>query len=132
GRPSTYASIIETIQRRDYVVKKGTALIPTFTAFAVINMLEKYVGNLVDYSFTAKMEDELDEIARGEADDKTYLKKFYFGNGKNGLKPTLELVKDTIDPRLTSGVTIGQHEKLPVEVRIGRYGPFIRWNEQTA
>lgn len=132
GRPSTYASIIETILRREYVVKKGTALIPTFTAFAVINMLEQYLGNLVDYNFTAKMEDELDEIARGEADDKKYLHQFYFGNGQTGLKPTLEHVKDAIDPRLTSGVTIGQHEGQPVEVRIGRYGPFIRWNEQTA
>ncbi|MBI3573034.1 MAG: type I DNA topoisomerase, partial [Candidatus Kerfeldbacteria bacterium] len=132
GRPSTYASIIETILRRDYVVKKGTALIPTFTAFAVVNMLEQYLSNLVDYSFTAKMEDELDAIARGEADDKKYLHDFYFGDGIPGLKPTLEHVKDTIDPRTTSGITIGQHEGSPVEVRIGKFGPFLRWNEKTA
>ncbi len=132
GRPSTYASIIETIQRREYVIKRGTALVPTFTAFAVVNMLEQYLSNLVDYDFTAKMEDDLDAIARGETGDVAYLKGFYFGNGHKGLKPTLEHVKDTIDPRLTSGVTIGQHENQPVEVRIGRYGPFIRWNEQTA
>lgn len=132
GRPSTYASIIDTILRREYVVKKGTALVPTFTAFAVVNMLEQYLGNLVDYTFTAKLEDELDAIARGEADDKAYLKKFYFGENESGLKPTLEKVKDTIDPRLTSGITIGESEGKPVEVRIGRFGPFIRWNEKTS
>ena len=132
GRPSTYASIIDTIQRRDYVVKRGTALIPTFTAFAVINLLETYLGTLVDYGFTASMEDQLDAIARGEADDKAYLKQFYFGEKQSGLKPILDNVKDTIDPRLTSGITIGKAEEKPVEVRIGRYGPFIRWNEQTA
>ncbi len=131
GRPSTYASIIDTILRREYVVKRGTALVPTFTAFAVVNMLEQYLSTLVDYNFTAKMEDELDEIARGEAEDKKYLKDFYFGDGVPGLKPTLEHVKDTIDPRLTSGVKIGESEGHPIEVRIGRYGPFIRWQEQT-
>lgn len=132
GRPSTYASIIETILRREYVFKNGTTLVPTFTAFAVVNLLEQHLGGLVDYGFTATMEDELDEIARGEADDKTYLKQFYFGDGQPGLKPTIEHVKDNIDPRLTSGVTIGQRDDQPVEVRIGRYGPFIRWNGQTA
>lgn len=132
GRPSTYASIIDTILRREYVVKKGTALVPTFTAFAVVNLLEQYLGTLVDYAFTAKLEDELDAIARGEADDKAYLKHFYFGDGQPGLKPTLENVKDTIDPRLTSGITIGQSAGQPVEVRIGRFGPFIRWNEKTS
>ncbi len=132
GRPSTYASIIETIQRREYVIKRGTALVPTFTAFAVVNMMETYLKDLVDYSFTAKMEDDLDAIARGEEEDKDYLKKFYFGADNHGLKPTLDVVKDTIDPRITSGVTIGEHEGKKVEVRIGRYGPFIRWNEQTA
>lgn len=155
GRPSTYASIIDTILRREYVVKKGTALVPTFTAFAVVNMLERHLSTLVDYAFTAKLEDELDAIARGEADDKAYLNHFYFGDppasgreqdqssasrqekagrasGQPGLKPTLENVKDTIDPRLTSGVTIGEFDGQPIEVRIGRYGPFIRWNDKTS
>ena len=131
GRPSTYASIIETIQRRDYVVKRGQALVPTFTAFAVINLLEKYLGTLVDYGFTAQMEDELDAISRGELTDQAYLKRFYFGDGESGLAPTLAHVKDTIDPRLTSGVTLGEHEGQVVEVRIGRYGPFIRCGERT-
>lgn len=132
GRPSTYASIIETILRREYVFKRGTALVPTFTAFAVVNMLEKYLTDFVDYAFTAKMEDQLDTIADGSLDDREYLKHFYFGDGQPGLKPTLEHVRDTIDPRETSGVPIGQHEGQPVEVRIGKYGPFIRWNEQTS
>lgn len=132
GRPSTYASIIDTILRREYVVKKGTALVPTFTAFAVTQLLENYLSNLVDYAFTAKLEDELDGIARGETDDKAYLKNFYFGEKESGLKPTLDNVKDTIDPRLTSGITIGESAGFPVEVRIGRFGPFIRWNEKTS
>lgn len=132
GRPSTYASIIETILRRDYVTKKGTALIPTFTAFAVTGLLEKYLTNLVDYNFTAQMEDKLDDIALGQADDKTYLKEFYYGNGQDGLLPTLEHITDKIDPRLTSGITIGRQDGQPVEVRIGRFGPFIRWQDKTA
>ena len=131
GRPSTYASIIETIQRRDYVVKRGTALVPTFTAFAVTNLLEKNLGTLVDYGFTAQMEDELDQIARGELTDQIYLKKFYFGNGQTGLKPLLEHVTDTIDPREASGVSLGEREGLPIEVRIGRYGPYLKWGEKT-
>jgi DNA topoisomerase-1 len=65
GRPSTYASIIATIQDRGYVWKKGTALVPSFTAFAVVGLLERYFGDLVDYGFTASMEDDLDEIAAG-------------------------------------------------------------------
>ncbi|MFA4819031.1 MAG: type I DNA topoisomerase [Patescibacteria group bacterium] len=132
GRPSTYASIIDTIERRDYAVKRGTTLIPTFTAFAVVNLMEKYLANLVDYNFTAHMEDELDEIAAGDLDDKTYLKEFYFGDNNNGLVQILSAVKDSIDPRTTSGVTIGEYEGKIVEVRIGRYGPFIKWNDLTA
>ena len=131
GRPSTYASIIDTIERRDYVVKRGTTLIPTFTAFAVTNLLETYLSSLVDYDFSSQMEDSLDAIARGEGDDKAYLRSFYFGDGRPGLKTTLEHVKDTIDPRLTSGITIGEHNGTPLEVRIGRYGPFIKLGEQT-
>ncbi len=132
GRPSTYASIIETILRREYVLKRGTALIPSFTAFAVVNLLETYLGSLVDYGFTASMEDALDNIANGEANVQEYLHTFYFGDGTPGLKPTIDTVKDTIDPRLTSGVPIGEKDGVPVEVRIGRYGPFIRWQDKTS
>jgi DNA topoisomerase-1 len=95
-------------------------------------MLETYLTNLVDYDFTKKMEDVLDEIARGEADDQSYLKDFYFGATQPGLKPTLEQVKDTIDPRQTSGITIGERDGQPIEVRIGRFGPFVRFGDKTA
>jgi Topoisomerase IA len=81
GRPSTYASIIGTILDRGYVFKKGTALVPSFLSFAVVNLLEKHFGRLVDYDFTAKMEDDLDRIARGEAQAVPWLKRFYFGEG---------------------------------------------------
>ena len=130
GRPSTYASIIETIQRRDYVIRRGTAFVPTFTAFAVTNLLERYLARLVDYGFSAAMEDELDQIARGELDDHVYLERFF--RGPEGLQPTLAHVTDSIDPRETSGVPIGEVEGKVVEVRIGRFGPFLKWNEQTA
>ena len=79
GRPSTYASIIGTILDRGYVFKKGTALVPSFLAFAVIKLLEQHFGQLVDYAFTAQMEDALDEIARGEAERVPWLRRFYFG-----------------------------------------------------
>src|SRR5690606_20673519 len=79
GRPSTYASIISTIQDRGYVWKKGTALIPSFKAFAVVALLEKHFGDLVDYAFTARMEDDLDAIASGSEAAVPWLKRFYFG-----------------------------------------------------
>ena len=79
GRPSTYASIIGTILDRGYVFKKGTALVPSFLAFAVVTLLERHFGQLVDYEFTARMEDALDEIARGEAERVPWLRRFYFG-----------------------------------------------------
>jgi DNA topoisomerase-1 len=80
GRPSTYASIIDTILRREYVFKKGTALVPSFLAFAVVTLLERHFGQLVDYEFTAQMEDALDEISRGEAERVPWLRRFYFGS----------------------------------------------------
>jgi DNA topoisomerase-1 len=122
GRPSTYASIIGTILDRGYVFKKGTALVPSFLSFAVVNLLEKHFGRLVDYDFTAKMEDDLDRIARGEAQSVPWLKRFYFGVGTSngdasdagngdgdhlgGLK---ELVTDlgAIDAREVSSFPVG-------------------------
>jgi DNA topoisomerase-1 len=86
GRPSTYASIIDTIQAREYVFKKGNALVPTWTAFAVTRLLEEHFGSLVDYQFTAQMEDYLDAISRQEAESNEYLQSFYFGNEKPGRK----------------------------------------------
>ena len=91
GRPSTYAAVIETIQARDYVWKKGTALVPAWTAFAVTNLLERHFAHLVDYDFTATMEEALDVIARGEGEAEKWLHSFYFGNGTPGLR---ELVSD--------------------------------------
>jgi DNA topoisomerase I len=86
GRPSTYASVIETILRRDYAFKKGSALVPTWTAFAKVQLLERYFSHLIDYEFTATMEEALDAIARGEGEAEKWLHSFYFGNGQVGLR----------------------------------------------
>ncbi|TPQ20912.1 type I DNA topoisomerase [Streptomyces sporangiiformans] len=150
GRPSTYASIIGTILDRGYVFKKGTALVPSFLSFAVVNLLEKHFGRLVDYGFTAKMEDDLDRIARGEAQSVPWLKRFYFGdtapdsgsatangvgtaaeagNGDGdhlgGLK---ELVTDlgAIDAREVSSFPVGDG----IVLRVGRYGPYVERGEK--
>ncbi|SOD84794.1 type I DNA topoisomerase [Streptomyces sp. Ag109_G2-15] len=142
GRPSTYASIIGTILDRGYVFKKGTALVPSFLSFAVVNLLEKHFGRLVDYDFTAKMEDDLDRIARGEAQAVPWLKRFYFGEGTvtgaaeagngdgdhlGGLK---ELVTDlgAIDAREVSSFPVGND----IVLRVGRYGPYIERGEKDA
>ncbi|MBW8487276.1 type I DNA topoisomerase [Actinomadura parmotrematis] len=122
GRPSTYASIIGTILDRGYVFKKGTALVPSFLAFAVTNLLERHFGNLVDYDFTAHMEDGLDEIARGEAERVRWLGRFYFGDeGEDGLR---ELVGDIgdIDAKGVSSFPIKGSD---IMVRVGRYGPYL-------
>ena len=112
GRPSTYASIIDTILARDYVFKKsGNVLVPTWTAFAVSQLLETHLPDLVDYQFTANMEDELDDISRGELNYVEYLHQFYFGKGEKGLK---ELVSDQGRARSTpatfAACSIGQPE----------------------
>src|SRR5205807_2997701 len=99
GRPSTYASIIGTIQDRGYVWKKGTALVPSFVAFAVVGLLEQHFAELVDYDFTARMEDELDNIATGQEEALPWLSRFYFGNGRPGLKTLVGDRLDTIDAR---------------------------------
>ncbi|MEU4169115.1 type I DNA topoisomerase [Streptomyces sp. NPDC026665] len=142
GRPSTYASIIGTILDRGYVFKKGTALVPSFLSFAVVNLLEKHFGRLVDYDFTAKMEDDLDRIARGEAQAVPWLKRFYFGEGDatgaadagngdgdhlGGLK---ELVTDlgAIDAREVSSFPVGND----IVLRVGRYGPYVERGEKDA
>ncbi|WP_433546405.1 type I DNA topoisomerase [Streptomyces sp. CA-294286] len=143
GRPSTYASIIGTILDRGYVFKKGTALVPSFLSFAVVNLLEKHFGRLVDYDFTARMEDDLDRIARGEAQSVPWLRRFYFGEGEaaglaseagngdgdhlGGLK---ELVTDlgAIDAREISSFPVGDG----IVLRVGRYGPYIERGEKDA
>ncbi|MEN1681034.1 MAG: type I DNA topoisomerase [Planctomycetota bacterium] len=133
GRPSTYASIIETIQHRNYVFKKGGALVPTWVAFSVVKLLEDHFGGLVDYEFTAQMEDDLDAISRGERQYIDYLKSFYFGNGKPGLKKQLENKVDEIDARAISRIFLGAADDgEEVFVRVGRYSPFVEKGEKTA
>ncbi|MDT0327157.1 type I DNA topoisomerase [Nocardiopsis lambiniae] len=128
GRPSTYASIIGTILDRGYVFKKGTALVPSFLAFAVVQLLERHFGNLVDYAFTARLEDVLDAIARGETESLPWLRRFYFGGDtpqgdrETGLK---ELVGDQladIDPKEVSSLPLPGTD---IVLRVGRYGPYL-------
>ncbi len=131
GRPSTYASIMSTIQDRGYVWKKGSALVPTFTAFGVVALLEQHFPNLVDYSFTAAMEDDLDRIAAGEEESVPWLTDFYFGD--DGLKHKVASRLDEIDPRAVGSIPIGVDEAgNQVTARIGRYGPYVEIGEERA
>lgn len=132
GRPSTYASIIDTIERREYTFKEGAALVPTFLAFAVVNLLRKHFPDLVDTRFTARMEDNLDAISRGEADSLAHLQSFYFGNGTPGLRDQLDAKMNNIDPRDVCSILLGEDNGQPVVVRVGRYGPFLQRGEDTA
>ena len=133
GRPSTYASIIGTILDRGYVFKKGTALVPSFLAFAVVTLLERHFGQLVDYEFTARMEDALDEIARGEAERVPWLRRFYFGtddpgHDDPGLKALVSDISD-IDARDVSSFPLAGSD---IVVRVGRYGPYLERDGQRA
>jgi DNA topoisomerase-1 len=131
GRPSTYASIMTTIQDRGYVWKKGSALIPTFVAFGVVGLLEKHFPQLVDYSFTASMEDDLDLIATGEKESVPWLTAFYFGD--DGLHDRVATRLDEIDPRAVGSIPIGTDESgTDVVARIGRYGPYVEIGEERA
>ena len=134
GRPSTYAAIIETILSREYVTKRGNALVPTWTAFAVLNLLESHLSSLVDYDFTAQLEDELDAISRGEREHVDYLKDFYFGGDKPGLKAQVQDKVSEIDARDISRFTLatpsGSDE--PIYIRVGRFGPYLQWGERRA
>ena len=131
GRPSTYASILGTIQDRGYVWKKGSALVPTWTAFAVVNLMERHFPHLVDYSFTAKLEDDLDAIAAKEAERVPWLSEFYFGhhgsaaNGdevRPGLKELVSSRLAEIDPREVNSIKVSDD----IVVRVGRYGPYLQ------
>ncbi len=134
GRPSTYASIISTIQDRGYVWKKGSALVPSFVAFAVVGLLEQYFAQLVDYGFTAAMEDDLDQIAGGQAESLPWLKRFYFGNGVTGLKTMVNSRLEEIDAREINSIRIGTDPETNTElfVRVGKYGPYIQEGENRA
>ncbi len=150
GRPSTYASILGTIQNRGYVWHKGSALVPSFTAFAVVGLLERYFTNLVDYGFTAAMEDDLDGIANGSKEALPWLTRFYFGeasvaNGNGvagpdngaapsshtrGLKEDVSAHLGTIDAREVNSIPIGtDDEGRSIVVRVGRYGPYLQRGE---
>ena len=128
GRPSTYASIISTIQDRGYVWKKGSALIPTFTAIATVRLLEQHFGDLVDYGFTARMEEDLDEIAGGAREMIPYLAAFYFGNGHAGLLDTVNEALDKADARAINTIPFDGGDGL--ELRSGRYGPYLQRGEE--
>ena len=157
GRPSTYAATIDTIQTRGYVWKKGSALVPSWIAFAVTGLLEQHFAKLVDYGFTASMEEDLDEIARGTEEAVPWLSRFYFGsapaaNGSNGstetaaghptealsadgagLKRLVEVRLGEIDAREINSIPIGMSEDgTPVAVRVGRYGPYVQRGEERA
>jgi len=123
GRPSTYATIMGTIQDRGYVNSRGSALIPTWLAFAVTRLLEEHFGNLVDYDFTASMEEGLDRIANGEEERVDWLTRFYFGDEAISLEGLRHLVADLgeIDAREISTIPIGEG----IVVRVGRYGPYV-------
>jgi DNA topoisomerase I len=149
GRPSTYASIIGTIQNRGYVWKKGSALVPAFVAFAVVALLEQHFGDLVDYEFTARMEDDLDSIASGQAHSVPWLRRFYFGEGPDsaavgtpvvpgapglpGLRVMVQDRLEQIDAATINSIPIGLDDNGElIVVRPGRYGPYVKRGDDTA
>src|SRR5687768_14194116 len=129
GRPSTFAPTIATIVRRGYVFRQGKALVPSFTAFAVTKLLREHFGDFVETDFTAEMEDDLDEISRGERESQAFLKEFYYGDKKHrGLLPAVEKGAENADyPLLDLGTDAESGE--PVRIRIGRFGPFVQVGE---
>ena len=130
GRPSTYAAILSTIVDRGYVFKKGTALVPTFVAFSVVNLLERHFEQLVDFDFTARMEDDLDRIAAGDQARDEWLQRFYFGHGSDpGLHHLVTEHLDEIDARAVNSIAIPGSEAV---VRVGRYGPYLEHGERRA
>ena len=122
GRPSTFASIMSTIQDRGYVAKRGRALVPTFLAFSVTGLLEQHFGKLVDYEFTASMEEDLDRIANGEEDRITWLTKFFFGTDGNPGLEALAADLGAIDAQQINTMKMGED----IEIRVGRYGAYIQ------
>ncbi|GLY47874.1 DNA topoisomerase 1 [Lentzea sp. NBRC 102530] len=135
GRPSTYSSIISTVQDRGYVWKKGAALVPSWVAFAVVGLLEQHFGRLVDYDFTAALEDELDGIAAGRQGRTNWLSGFYFGGDvgpdgsigrSGGLKKLVGTGVEDIDPREVNSIPLfSDDEGRTVVVRVGRFGPYL-------
>jgi DNA topoisomerase I len=152
GRPSTYASIMQTIQGRGYVWKKGQALVPSWSAFAVVRLLEDHFTSEVDYSFTARMENDLDEIATGSRDRIPFLEAFWFGNGDGdgladgvdggearagsattGLTALIDAAMANADPAVVNAIPLGKDaEGTEVVVRNGKYGPYVKRGDETA
>jgi DNA topoisomerase-1 len=137
GRPSTYASIMQTIQDRGYVWKKGNSLVPSFIAFAVVNLLEQHFAQLVDYDFTASLEEELDEIADGNLQRVDWLTEFYFGGQgrgtggiaeSGGLKQIVGQRLEEIDARGVNSIPLRATtpDGKPIMARVGRYGPYLQ------
>jgi len=122
GRPSTFASIISTIQDRGYVAKRGRALVPTFLAFSVTGLLEQHFGKLVDYEFTASMEGDLDRIANGEEDRVAWLTRFFFGTDGNPGLEALAADLGAIDAQQINTMKMGQD----IEIRVGRFGAYVQ------
>jgi DNA topoisomerase-1 len=128
GRPSTYASIISTILRRGYVFRQGKALVPSFTAFAVTDLLRRHFSDYVDPGFTAEMEEDLDQVANGERTSFDFVREFYRGStGRPGLEQRVNDDESISYPAVELGVDA--EAGLPVRVRIGRYGPFVQRGE---
>jgi DNA topoisomerase-1 len=128
GRPSTYAAIMGTILDRGYVRKQGQALVPEFLAFSVVGLLERHFAQLVDYEFTARMEDDLDEIAAGDEARTDWLQRFYFGeNGGAGLKQQVEGRLAEIDAREVNTIELPGSD---IVVRVGKYGPYLERGEE--
>src|SRR5262245_41003878 len=129
GRPSTYAATIGTIERRGYIFRQGKALVPSFTAFAVTRLLREHFGDLIDVAFTAEMEEDLDQISRGEREWLDFIRQFYRGDDHHrGLEDAVKEAEETADyPLIDVGVDSDSNE--PIRVRIGRYGPFLQQGE---
>jgi len=126
GRPSTYASTIQTIQNRAYVKKQGQALVPEWVAFPLVALLEEGFGEFVSYDYTKDLEDDLDRVARGELARVDWLTKFYFGEeGREGLVEAIDGALETVDPRVLNGYPITD----TISVRVGKYGPFLAVDE---
>ena len=136
GRPSTYAAILGTILNRGYVWKKGQAIVPSWTAFAVVKLMKNHFTELVDYTFTATVEEELDEISQGLRVKEVWLGEFYYGNGKElpGLKPLVEHNIANIDAAALNAFPVGMHPTTGEEIilRPGKFGPYVKCGENTA
>lgn len=125
GRPSTWATIVDVVLSRTYAFKRGNALVPSFLAAAVTGLMERYFEKVIDYEFTAHLEEDLDAISRGEFDNLSYLRDFYAGE-RPGLDALVRRGEEIIDRKEVCGIPLGTAEDgRSIEVRIGKYGPFL-------